>query len=929
MKKTKLLVVGWDGADWKVINRLVEQGKMPTIARVIDSGTIGNIATLDPPFSPMLWTTIATGKYPFKHGVLGFSEPLADMSGVQPISSLSRKTKAVWNILTQNGYFCNVVNWWPSHPAEPINGFMVSNFFKAIKDFKFQPLPQGTVHPPEFAEFFNHLRLLLPEISGEMLLPLVPQAREILEKNPKRLQGITENLATTFSVHNVATWLMENTSWEFMAVYYDIIDHMSHGFMQYYPPRLPHIPEEDYELFNQVVEGTYILQDYMLGALLDLAGDDVNLILLSDHGFHSDHLRPRAVPSEPAGPAYQHRNYGILLLHGPLFKQDERIYGASLLDITPTILYAYGLPVGQDMDGVPLVNAFRQPTEIKTVPSWDKIPGQDGRHNKSAAESNYDRAEILQQLIDLGYIEKPDSDGFRAAQKTQRELNYNLARSYMFANLFDKAALILQDLFDQEPHLGRFAIRLATCYERLSDPDRAWDVIKTFDQKLAEYTDNLTKEISELSGKIQQLHQSKDKDEKELSRLQERLSDKRRALQGARKDKYLSDIFKASLYSDQKEYNKALDLLLGIKEKIIPNPDFLSKIAEIYILKKDFASAEKFLQQAYDLDPENANVLYQLGYVAFLQNHYQLALDYLLQSATLLYYNYRTQYLLGLTLKELGEYERAALALEVTLLIAPNFTRARNILIDLYEKHLNNPEKAEHHRKYFTSPQEFISDFQEQILDQPDDLRVKPETKAIAQASDKDPIIVVSGIPRSGTSLMMQILEQAGIEIFTDHKREKDENNPRGYYEHEAVKKIAQQSDFLDNLSGKAVKIVSHLLPYLPDKHVYKILFMERNLDEIVRSQLKMIERLKGEKKEYRYFQLKNHLTIHLHRIKQWISRQSNIQVLYVSYHDLIDNPEQIVWQVAEFLNIPPNKIPAMVKVIDPSLHRTKFNDKK
>ena len=121
----KVLLIGWDAADWKVINPLLDAGKMPHLERLVDDGVMGNVATLYPELSPMLWTSIATGKRSYKHGINGFTEPDPQGGGIRPISILSRKTKAVWNILCQNGLRCNVVGWWPSHPAEPIHGVMV------------------------------------------------------------------------------------------------------------------------------------------------------------------------------------------------------------------------------------------------------------------------------------------------------------------------------------------------------------------------------------------------------------------------------------------------------------------------------------------------------------------------------------------------------------------------------------------------------------------------------------------------------------------------------------------------------------------------------------------------------------------------------------------------------------------------------------
>ena len=145
----KVLLIGWDAADWKIIHPLLDAGKMPHLEKLINKGVMGNLATLYPELSPMLWTSIATGKRAFKHGIYGFTEPDPHSGGIRPITNLSRKTKAIWNILSQTGRKCNVVGWWPSHPAEPINGVMVSNQYqRAVAPIdKPWPVRPGTVYP--------------------------------------------------------------------------------------------------------------------------------------------------------------------------------------------------------------------------------------------------------------------------------------------------------------------------------------------------------------------------------------------------------------------------------------------------------------------------------------------------------------------------------------------------------------------------------------------------------------------------------------------------------------------------------------------------------------------------------------------------------------------------------------------------------------
>src|SRR3954463_8641967 len=187
--KRKLLVIGWDSADWKVINPLLDKGLMPNLEKMINEGVIGNLATLKPALSPMLWTSIATGKRPFKHGIIGFTEANEDGKTVKPVTVLHRKCKAIWNILTQKNLKTHVVGWWPSHPAEPINGVCISNFYQRAERPINEPwvMKPGTVHPESMREFFASLRIHPTEFSKEHLLPFFPEFGKI---NKEKLQPL-------------------------------------------------------------------------------------------------------------------------------------------------------------------------------------------------------------------------------------------------------------------------------------------------------------------------------------------------------------------------------------------------------------------------------------------------------------------------------------------------------------------------------------------------------------------------------------------------------------------------------------------------------------------------------------------------------------------------------------------------------------------
>jgi hypothetical protein len=182
-------------------------------------------------------------------------------------------------------------------------------------------------------------------------------------------------------------------------------------------------------------------------------------------------------------------------------------------------------------------------------------------------------------------------------------------------------------------------------------------------------------------------------------------------------------------------------------------------------------------------------------------------------------------------------------------------------------------------------------------------------------------IIIVSGLPRSGTSLMMQMLDNGGVPVVTDKIRSADTDNPKGYYEFEQVKTIKRDTSWLPAIRGKAVKMVSQLLYDLPPCESYRIIFMERDLDEMLLSQEKMLARL-GRPAAPREA-MKQAYTQHLERLHEWLPQQKNRAVLRVSYNDLLERPREQAELVHRFLCGLPD-IDNMVKTVDPSLYRNR-----
>jgi hypothetical protein len=182
-------------------------------------------------------------------------------------------------------------------------------------------------------------------------------------------------------------------------------------------------------------------------------------------------------------------------------------------------------------------------------------------------------------------------------------------------------------------------------------------------------------------------------------------------------------------------------------------------------------------------------------------------------------------------------------------------------------------------------------------------------------------IMVVSGLPRSGTSLMMQMLAHGGVEVVTDNVRQADADNPRGYYEYELAKKIKTDSSWLAAMRGKAFKMVSQLLYDLPATETYRILFMERDLDETLLSQEKMLQRLRQAVVPRE--EMKRAYTLHLERLHAWLAQQPNIAILRVNYSDLVARPGVQSERVSEFLGGGLD-VDRMSRTVEPSLYRNK-----
>ena len=197
-----------------------------------------------------------------------------------------------------------------------------------------------------------------------------------------------------------------------------------------------------------------------------------------------------------------------------------------------------------------------------------------------------------------------------------------------------------------------------------------------------------------------------------------------------------------------------------------------------------------------------------------------------------------------------------------------------------------------------------------------------PFLQKLFKPTSQEVVTVVSGLPRSGTSMMMKMLDAGGIRPLTDEIRTADKDNPKGYYEYERVKKLDEgDTEWVEEAQGKAVKIISALLKYLPQNYTYKVIFMLRNMDEILASQRQMLMRRGEPSDSVSDEELAELFRKHLAQIQAWIDEQPNAEAIYVSYNEVVEDPLEQARTVNRFLGDRLD-VEHMVQVVDEALYR-------
>lgn len=436
--RSPMFLFAVDGLEWNVMKPLIEAGKLPVMAGLMQRGSFGYLASMEPTYSAVIWTSIATGKMPEKHGIHHFVYPEIRNGErrYRYYTSGHRNTKALWNILSDYGLTVDCVGWWMTYPAEPINGVMVSqtNTTRILENpqvalWKGSLLKgvEGQVHP---ADRQNRVMELLEEVDGD----LDRITEELFGRPPHPTDEFSQMMwdQTEWSFRADAAYerigrdiLESGGPFDLFTIYVGGTDVAAHRFWRYaYPEQFTHPPDRaQIENFARVIEDHYVYADRLIGEYLAYA-PDAAVMIISDHGMHAvnqDHIfRKDDPPLETTSAHHLDAPPGVIIVAGGAFASAGAGGEAKLatieletlptlgrvIDVLPTILAMKGIPIGEDMDGAPLRGlidfAKLENPRISYVPTHDDPEWL--ADQKTRIRHGVDETERIEQLRSLGYI---------------------------------------------------------------------------------------------------------------------------------------------------------------------------------------------------------------------------------------------------------------------------------------------------------------------------------------------------------------------------------------------------------------------------------------------------------------------------------------------------------------------------------------------
>jgi tetratricopeptide (TPR) repeat protein len=555
----RVLFIGWDGADWSILRRLLGDGRMPHLASLLEKGTSIELASPRPHETSVVWTTLATGKRPHEHGVLHAKCPAPDGAGTDDVQRSSRLTAAIWNILGRANLRSHVVGWPVTYPAESASGICVSDRFAVPRLYANHHGrgQQVAVSPPSSEPQLRARRVAPSQVEELTLSQLMPRQATGLPKR-EQLEGVCRTLlAESSTLFRALRWCLDDSPWDFAACVFPGIK-IGHELASW----LSGGSAGNAEIGRDVCERCYEHHDLLLGQILPLAGEKCHIIAVSPCGYGApfDQRSDKKADGEGwLGSLNPHA--GLAVVCGPAIRKAVLSTQRSALDLAPTLLAMLGVPIGHDMSGKPWLDLLLTDVQPDTVESWDIETNETSRDpsEKSSVADGNDQNDAVHYLLELGYADPDDVAARESANECRQETELNRAVSLLEAALVPQAVAQLNQIAEQNPDWLLPHELLAKAYYQSSE------------RKLAKH------EIDWLSWH----------------------GDETPPL-------YL---LMAAIALEERHFDLALEYLRCAKRARLPLPGLLALKGSVHLRKRQFMAAAEAFQSSIDSDGPTAQAL--------------------------------------------------------------------------------------------------------------------------------------------------------------------------------------------------------------------------------------------------------------------------------------------------------------------------------
>lgn len=420
-----MIFVGLDGADWQLLDEYIGDGTMPVLASLQREGAAGELRTIHPPLSPLVWTTMMTGTSPLEHRILDFTRFNPRTGAREPITSDERAVPAIWNMANARGLRVAVFGLWATWPAEAVDGTLVSDRMFLVQQGGTPP--PGSVWPeakePSARAALDAAERAIDLVAMQKLLPWLDAPRFESSRSGSLadpVAGLRRILVETRLYRDLALAAIREEKPDLTIAYFQGTDAIGHLFAPWAPPQQKGIDPGDYARYSGVPRAYFSQVDRLLGEFRDLAEErGAVLVIASDHGFLWRDGRPRGATAALAPTAGKwHRDEGLYLLWDPRDRAGSGSRGSGSVDqICPTLLALLGLPAAEEVTATSLAETPRFAPTLSAPPFNYR---RDYRRKRLAAPESSGSSEALDQLRALGYLGSGERDRAPAGVSSTR-----------------------------------------------------------------------------------------------------------------------------------------------------------------------------------------------------------------------------------------------------------------------------------------------------------------------------------------------------------------------------------------------------------------------------------------------------------------------------------------------------------------------------